>query len=85
MKTPTSRRRVLWALSLCTITTCAAVGAVLLFELSVIGHAVSDLRRDEAIAQAGTARGEPAALEARIDPPWLKQYGLDRSLYKEMA
>lgn len=84
MKTPTIRRRVLWALALCTIATCVAVGGVLLFELSVIGHAVSDLHQDEAIAQAGIARGKPAAPVARIDPPYLKQYGLDRNLYKDI-
>ena len=83
MKTPTTRRRVLRALSLCTIVTGTAVGGALLFELSVIGHAVSDFRREEAIAQAGIARGEPASPEERINPPWLKQFGLDRNLYKD--
>ncbi|HEY2605609.1 hypothetical protein P0D88_11720 [Paraburkholderia sp. RL18-103-BIB-C] len=83
MKTPTARRGVLWALSLCIVVTCTAVGGVLLFELSVIGYAVRDFRRDEAIAQAGIARGEPATLEARLNPPYLKQYGLDRNLYTD--
>ena len=82
--TPATRRRVLWVLTLCTIVICAAVGGALLFELSVIGNAVSDLRRDEAIAKAGVARGEAASPEARINPPWLRGYGLDLNLYKDI-
>ncbi|WP_321965324.1 hypothetical protein [Paraburkholderia sp. J7] len=82
-KTPSTRRRVLWALSVCAIATCIAVGGAFLFELSVIGHAVRDFRRDEAIAQARGARGEPATSEQRLNPPYLKQYGLDRSLYAD--
>ncbi|EEA04616.1 hypothetical protein BH160DRAFT_0148 [Burkholderia sp. H160] len=83
MKTPTTRRRVLWTLLLCTIVTGAAVGGVLLFDLTVIGNAVSDFRRDAARAQADIARGEPATSEERINPPYLRQYGLDRNLYKD--
>ncbi|MGF6266117.1 MULTISPECIES: hypothetical protein [Paraburkholderia] len=84
MKTPTTTRRVLWALSLCIIATCIAVGGVLLFELLVVGRAVSDFRRDTAIAQVGIGRGEPATVEERMNPPYLKRYGLDRNLYKDI-
>ena len=84
MKTATTGRRVVWVLALCMVVTCAAVGGALLFELSVIGHAVSDFRRDEALAQAGIARGEPATLAERFNPSYLKQYGLDRNLYQDI-
>ena len=84
MKTPTTRRRVVWVLSLCIIVICIAVGGAWLFELSVIGHAMSDLRRDEAMAQGEIARGEPATPGERINPPWLKHYGLDVELYKDI-
>jgi len=83
MKASTTGRRVLWALSLSIAATCVAVGGALLFELSVIGHAVSDFRRDEAVAKARIARGKPVMGDERLNPPYLKQYGLDRNLYKD--
>ncbi|RZF28916.1 hypothetical protein EVC45_15520 [Paraburkholderia sp. UYCP14C] len=83
MKTSTTTRRVLWALSLCTIVTGTAVAGALLFELSVIGYVERDLRGDVANAQAGIAGSEPATSEERINPSYLKRYGLDRNLYKD--
>jgi hypothetical protein len=83
MRTSTTIRRVLWALSIFIAVTAMGVGGTLLFELSAIGHAVSDFRRDEAIANARIARGEPVTIEERLNPPYLKQYGLDRNLYTD--
>jgi hypothetical protein len=74
-------RRVLVALALCTGVTCLAVGATLLFELSVISRAISDFRLDAAAENARISRGEKTAIDDSLNPPYLKRYGLDLNLY----
>ena len=78
--TSISGRRVLVVLVLCIGVTCLAIGATLLFELSVISRAISDFRLDEAVGNARISRGEKAAVEDVLNPPYLKQYGLDLNL-----
>jgi hypothetical protein len=77
----TNGRRVLVALVLCTGMTCLAIGATLLFELSVISRAISDFRLDEAAESARLSRGDQPALADPLNRPYLKRYGLDLSRY----
>lgn len=80
---PITARRVLVVLMLCIGVTCLAIGAMLLYELSVISRAVSDFRLDEATENARISRGEKPAIENRLNPPYLKRYGLDLNAYMD--
>lgn len=80
---PVTGRRVLVVLVLCIGVTCLAIGATLLYELSVISRAVSDFRLDEATENARISRGEKPAIEDRLNPPYLKRYGLDLNAYMD--
>ena len=75
-------RRVLVALVLCTGMTCLAMGATLLFELSVISRTISDFRLDEAAESARISRGDQPVIADPRNPSYLKRYGLDLSLYR---
>ncbi|NPT61408.1 hypothetical protein GNZ13_44485 [Paraburkholderia sp. 5N] len=82
-RTSLTGRRVLAVLVLCIGVTCLAIGAPLLFELSMISRAMSDFRLDEAVENARISRGEKPAIEDLLNPPYLKRYGLDLNLYTD--
>ena len=63
-------------LVLCIGVTALGVGALLLVELSVISHAIGDFRRDEGQANARISRGEIPAIDAHLNPLYLKHFGL---------
>jgi hypothetical protein len=60
-----------------------AIGAMLLFQLSVINRAISDFRLDEAIERARINRGEKRTIDDFLNPPYLRRYGLDLNLYMD--
>lgn len=80
-RTPIAGRRILGVLVLCVAATCLAVGAVLLYVLSVITRAVSDFSQDETREQVRIARGGPVTLDERLNPAYLERYNLDPSRY----
>jgi len=80
-RTRIAGRRILWMLLLCAAATCLAVGAVLLYELSVVARAVSDFSQDETREQARIARGGQVSLDERLKPAYLNRYNLDPGHY----
>ena len=60
-----------------------AIGAMLLFRLSVINRAISDFRLDEAVERARINRGEKPTIDDFLNPPYLRRYGLDLNLYMD--
>jgi len=75
-------RRIVWVLVLCIAATFLAVGTALLYELSVVSGAVSDFGQDERDDQVRIAHGQ-LTLDERLNPAYLKRYGLDKTRYTD--
>jgi hypothetical protein len=76
-------RRIVWVLVLCIAATFLAVGAALLYEFSVVSRAVSDFTQDEMHEQVRVAHDGQLAPDKRLNPPYLKRYGLDPIRYAD--
>ncbi|MEM5438773.1 hypothetical protein [Paraburkholderia diazotrophica] len=75
-------RRIIVVLVLCIAATFLAVGAALLYELSVVSRAVSDFSQDERDQQVRIAHRQ-LTLDERLNPAYLKRYGLDHTRYAD--
>ena len=80
-RTSKTGRRILVVLALSIGATCLAIGATLLFELSVINRAMNEFRLDEAVERARINRAEKPTIDDLLNPPYLKRFGLDLNLY----
>jgi hypothetical protein len=77
-----ARRRIVLVLVLCIAATFLAVGAALLYELSVVSRAVSDFSEDERHEQVRIAHAQ-LTLDERLNPAYLKRYDLDATRYAD--
>jgi hypothetical protein len=76
-------RRFLWVLVLCIAATCLAIGATLLFQLSIVSRAVSDFSQDETRERARITHGGQGSLDERLNQAYLKRYDLDPGQYTD--
>jgi hypothetical protein len=76
-------RRFLSVLVLCIAATCLAIGATLLFQLSIVSRAVSDFSQDETRERARITHGGQGSLDERLNQAYLKRYDLDPGQYTD--
>ncbi|WP_245254282.1 hypothetical protein [Paraburkholderia sp. LEh10] len=66
-----------------SFTTFLAVGAALLYEFSVVSRAVSDFIQVERLEQVRIAHDGQLTPDERLNPAYLKRYGLDPTRYAD--